>query len=59
MTNAYHCLPNRQLLPTPQRAILRADQEHGIITLDKQTTLTSIPPDAWHYQLGSRSALEW
>ena len=41
------------------RAILRADQERGIITLDDQTTLAGIPPDAWRYRLGSRSALEW
>ena len=44
---------------TPHRAILRADQERSIITLDEQTTLSGVPPDAWRYQLGSRSALEW
>ncbi len=38
---------------------LRADKERGIIILDDQTTLAGIPPDAWRYQLGSRSALEW
>ncbi len=41
------------------RAILRADKERGVITLDDQTTLTGVPADAWRYQLGSRSALEW
>ena len=41
------------------RAILRADRERGVITLDEQTTLTGVPPDAFRYQLGSRSALEW
>ena len=44
--------------PTP-KPILRADRERGIIRLDDQTTLTGVPPDAWRYQLGSRSALEW
>ena len=43
----------------PRRAILRADRERGVITLDEQTTLTGVPADAWRYQLGSRSALEW
>ena len=43
----------------PRRAILRADKERGTITLDEQTTLTGVPADAWRYQLGSRSALEW
>jgi len=43
----------------PQRAILRADKEQGTITLDEQTTLAGVPADAWRYQLGSRSALDW
>ena len=41
------------------RTILRADKERGIITLDDKTTLSGVPPDAWRYMLGSRSALEW
>ena len=44
---------------SPLRAILRADKERGVITLDEQTTLSGVPADAWRYQLGSRSALEW
>ena len=41
------------------KVILRADKERGIITLDDKTSLTSVPPDAWRYRLGNRSALEW
>ena len=41
------------------RTILRADKERGIIILDDKTTLSGVPPDAWRYVLGSRSALEW
>jgi predicted helicase len=26
---------------------------------DSATTLTGIPPEAWDYRLGNRSALEW
>ena len=44
---------------SPLRAILRADKERGVIRLDEQTTLAGVPADAWRYQLGSRSALEW
>ena len=44
---------------SPLRAILRADKEAGTIRLDEQTTLAGVPEDAWRYQLGSRSALEW
>ena len=42
-----------------ETVILRADKERGVITLDEQTTLTGVPADAFRYQLGSRSALEW
>ncbi len=41
------------------RAILRADQEKGIIQLDDRTALAGVPPEAWEYRLGNRSALEW
>ena len=44
---------------TPKRAILRADNERGVITLDEQTTLHGVPTEAWEYRLGNRSALEW
>ena len=40
-------------------ARLRADKERGIIVLDDQTSLAGVPPDAWRYRLGNRSALEW
>ena len=39
--------------------VLKPDKERGSIVLDDKTTLTGVPPDAWRYQLGSRSALEW
>ena len=38
---------------------LRADRERGVIVLDERTTLAGVPPEAWEYRLGSRSALEW
>ena len=41
------------------RAVLRADKERGVIALDGKTTLSGVPPAAWRYRLGSRSALEW
>ncbi|MDE2843547.1 MAG: N-6 DNA methylase, partial [Chloroflexota bacterium] len=43
----------------PRRVVLRADKEQGAIVLDDRTTLRGVPPEAWEYQLGSRSALEW
>ena len=41
------------------RVILRADKERGVIRLDGETTLAGVPPEAWEYRRGSRSALEW
>ena len=41
------------------KAKLRADKAQGIIVLDEATSLEVIPPIAWEYKLGNRSALEW
>ncbi len=41
------------------KAILKADRENGIIVLDSETQLTGVPPEAWTYRLGNRSALDW
>ena len=41
------------------KALLRANKEIGNIQLDSETQLTGVPPDAWNYKLGNRSALEW
>ena len=41
------------------KAMLKADKATGSIVLDSETTLSGIPPEAWAYTLGNRSALEW
>ncbi len=41
------------------KAKLRADKTAHTIEIDEMTTLTGIPPQAWEYKLGNRSALEW
>jgi predicted helicase len=41
------------------KAILKADKDTGTIRLDSETQLTGLPPEAWAYKLGNRSALEW
>ena len=35
---------------------LKADQDKGVITLDTDTSLHSVPPEAGEYKLGNRSA---
>ena len=41
------------------KAMLKADKDGGKIIVDSETTLAGIPPEAWEYGLGNRSALEW
>ena len=41
------------------KVILKAEKDKGLIILDERTTLAGVPPDAWRYVLGNRSALEW
>ncbi len=41
------------------KAVLRADAKAGTITLDSETTLRGIPPEAWAYKLGNRCAIDW
>ena len=41
------------------KASLRSDAAAGSITLDSETTLRGIPPEAWTYKLGNRSAIDW
>ena len=41
------------------RAILKSDPAKGNIALDGETVLSGIPPAAWTYRLGNRSALDW
>jgi len=43
----------------PNKPKLKVDNATGTIQLDAITTLQHIPTQAWDYQLGNRSALEW
>ena len=41
------------------KPMLRSDPATGTVTIDSETTLSGIPPEAWNYVLGSRSAIDW
>ena len=41
------------------KALLRSDAAAGSITLDSETTLRGVPPEAWTYTLGNRCAIDW
>jgi predicted helicase len=44
---------------TSLKVRLKADKTKNRIEIDTNTHLTDISPQAWQYQLGNRSALEW
>jgi predicted helicase len=43
----------------PPKVILKSDPAAGTVTLDSETVLSGIPPGAWDYRLGNRSAIDW
>lgn len=52
--------------PNPKRAesthpkpILKSVSEQGLVRVDEDTQITGIPPEAWSYRLGNRSAIDW
>lgn len=50
---------NPGLFPPPPAVLLRPDKAKGTVRIDGETTLAGVPPEAWEYQLGNRSGLEW
>jgi predicted helicase len=38
---------------------LKAESDSGRIVVDSETTLAGVPPLAWTYRLGNRSAIDW
>ena len=38
---------------------LKSDPARGAVVVDSETQLTGIPPEAWNYRLGNRSAIDW
>jgi predicted helicase len=44
---------------TNPKVKLKAEKDKGTIILDTDTSLHGVPPEAWDYKLGNRSALEW
>ena len=39
--------------------LLKSDLAAGSITLDTETRLRGVPPEAWAYKLGNRCAIDW
>jgi predicted helicase len=52
--------PEEEYVRQPKiKAKLKADKYAGLIEIDELTTMRGIPPEAWEYKLGNRSAIEW
>lgn len=52
--------------PNPKRAegthpkpALKSFPDQGMVRVDEDTQITGIPPAAWDYRLGNRSAIDW
>ncbi len=41
------------------KCMLKSEPAAGRIVIDSETTLAGIPPEAWDYRLGNRSAIDW
>lgn len=41
------------------KVLLKSDAAAGSIILDTETSLRGVPPEAWAYKLGNRSAIDW
>ena len=44
---------------TAPRPKLKSQPEAGVVVVDEDTQLSGIPPEAWDYRLGNRSAIDW
>ena len=51
--------PGNRAEGTHAKPILRSEPEKGVVIVDADTQIAGIPPAAWSYRLGNRSAIDW
>ena len=51
--------PAKRAEGTHPKPILKSIPEQGVVVVDADTQITGIPPEAWSYRLGNRSAIDW
>ncbi|HKX77708.1 MAG TPA: type ISP restriction/modification enzyme [Novosphingobium sp.] len=51
--------PGRRAKGTHPKPVLRSNLENRTVQVDADTQLTGVPPEAWAYRLGNRSAIDW
>lgn len=44
---------------TAPKPVLKSQPEQGVVVIDADTQISGIPPEAWAYRLGNRSAIDW
>ncbi|MHA6646277.1 type ISP restriction/modification enzyme [Mesorhizobium sp. A623] len=51
--------PSKSAAGTHPKPILKSQAERGLVIIDAETQIAGIPPEAWSYRLGNRSAIDW
>jgi predicted helicase len=51
--------PSKRAEGTHPKPILKSHPDQGLVVVDPDTQITGIPPEAWSYRLGNRSAIDW
>ena len=51
--------PSKRAENTHPKPILKSHPDQGLVVVDADTQITGIPPEAWTYRLGNRSAIDW
>ena len=51
--------PAKRADGTHPKPVLKSHSDLGSVMIDADTQLTGIPPEAWTYRLGDRSAIDW
>ena len=52
-------IPAKRAEGTHPKPVLKSNPDLGSVVVDADTQLTGIPPEAWSYRLGNRSAIDW
>lgn len=51
--------PGTRATGTHPKPILKSQPKAGVVAIDADTQIIGIPPEAWAYRLGNRSAIDW
>ncbi len=52
-------MPAKRAEGTHPKPVLKSHPDKGLVVVDADTQISDIPPEAWTYRLGNRSAIDW